>query len=344
MEDPCQGSWFLNIQECIVPLTLETLQDKGRQQHALKQLAAIPLNTSKTRLKPRPLSYNKDDVSEQPISGTQSEKFPARPLLERPYLHLSGRRHIPKLVNACRFPFLRIKKPQPAQLSRMIRDSIETRENRIRRSQELQTQIEIAKEEDEWDDILSRELGVSKIAGEGSWTTAPHDALGDIKQAHERVLKKRMEMAARMADIVEKEVALAAEEKRRRREIKHEKRKARLLERQSRDSPPAWEPSQRPNENEGLQVKPNPRESYGADSVRRPDRDTVLAERARRKEEKADAKEAKAKRKDEQAKLHEGRLAKEKANRGSEEDDKPPGQRCQSIPAHQGGGLPEAHN
>ena len=144
-------------------------------------------------------------------------------------MNISGRRHIPKLVNACKFPFLRIKKPQPARLSRIISDSIQARESRTLQSQKLQKQITLAKSEDLWDKVLSEKLGVSEDAGAESWVAAPQAALRDVRQVHDRALKKRMEVALQMTDIVEKENALAAKE---RSDIKHKERVVRRLERQ----------------------------------------------------------------------------------------------------------------
>ena len=296
-------------------------------------LAGIPLPFSKARNKPWPALKSEDDPAVQYRHNTQAERVEAGPLLERPHVNISGRRHVPKIVNACRFPFLRIKKPQPAQLSRMIRDSITARESRISRSDELQKQIWIAEDEDQWDAILWKELGVSESSGNGSWITAPRAALDIIKQSHERAIKKRIDVAVRMTDIVEKEAALATEEKRRRLDMAHKERKARRLERQGRDPALAWNPSQGP-EGKGAIVarKPSqaPKEkgSYIArQNTRpvgifpRPDRATVLAERARRKEERAKTQEAKAKRKEEQAMLHQQRPAENGKSVSEKEDD-----------------------
>ncbi|KAL9636932.1 MAG: hypothetical protein Q9164_002524 [Protoblastenia rupestris] len=315
--------------------TLKALRDEGLQQHTLALLAGIPLPYSKARNKPRPALNSEYDPAVQYRHSTHAERLGAGPLLERPHVNISGRRHIPKIVNACRFPFLRIKKPQPAQLSRMIGDSITARESRISRSDELQKQIWTAEDEDQWDAILSKELGVSESSGNGSWITAPRAALDIIRQSHERAIKKRIDMAVRMTDIVEKEAALATEEKRRRLDMAHKKRKARRLERQGRDPALAWDPSQGP-EGKGAVVawKPSqaPKEkgyniAQDRQSTRpvgifpRPDRATVLAERARRKEERAKTQEAKAKRKEEQAMLHQQRPAENGKSVSEKEDD-----------------------
>ncbi|KAL9100243.1 MAG: hypothetical protein Q9163_004350 [Psora crenata] len=210
--------------------TLDALRDHTRREHALKQMTRIPLVSPKTSVKPQPALYQKDGGPGNSLLESEKEKLPTRPLLERPYLTIPGRRHVPKLVNACRFPYLRIKKPQPAQLSRMISDSIRVRERRLIRSQELQDQITTAQEEDQWDNILLRELGVSRVRGEGLWITAPQAALDAIRESHETAIRKRISMAVRMTDIIEQEAALAKEERRRRLDIKHKARKARRLQ------------------------------------------------------------------------------------------------------------------
>ena len=147
---------------------------------------------------------------------------------------------MPKLVNACRFPFLRIKKPQPLQLSRIISDSIKIREKRLTRSQRLRKEISLAEGEDLWDKLLCQKLGLSIENKEPSWVEAPRNAMTEVNKAQNRAAEKRMEMANRMTDIVEKETTLAEEERWQRKDVKHKERKARRLARQGKDPTLAW--------------------------------------------------------------------------------------------------------
>ena len=112
--------------------------------------------------------------------------------IDRPYSEIPGRRHVPKLVNANRVPFLRLKKPQPAFLSRIIRDTIKTRERRIALSNNLIPQVSVAKAEDTWDEILFQNFGLK--AGEDDRPTSTSTTgmrLRRISQGQKMELMKR---------------------------------------------------------------------------------------------------------------------------------------------------------
>ena len=203
------------------------------------QFAQIPLVSPKPHTRRAPPKVKEKNAPKQ---GPIYHKEPAGPLLERPHLNITGRRHVPVLVNACRFPFLRIKKPQPPQLSRIISESIKVRERRLSRFQMLLNEMTIAEGEDLWDRILSQEFGLVSSTKESSWTAVTRAAMAEISEAQNRAIAKRMKMAEKMTDIVEKETALAEEERRNKKDLKHKERKARQLERQGRDPALAWKP------------------------------------------------------------------------------------------------------
>lgn len=152
--------------------------------------------------------------------------------LARPFLELSGRRHVPVLVNANRVAFLRLKKPQPPFLSRIIRDTVETRERRIAEAARLASEIPIAEDEGDWDEILYKHVGLDY----GDPKETPWEC--EVKRAFEKnhklqveAVKKRADVSAKMYAIMEQEKALAEEEKLRIRDEKHKVRKARRLAR-----------------------------------------------------------------------------------------------------------------
>ncbi|KAI0382301.1 hypothetical protein F5Y04DRAFT_52409 [Hypomontagnella monticulosa] len=176
---------------------------------------------------------------------------PSRP---RPASELGGtrRRKIPKLDMASDFPFLRIKKPQPANLSRVLTQKIR---KRVARTESVQTLWEEAypdaRLEDEWDDSMARLLERHKGQGErgrqgefwgdsgGGLTPemrgakAIHNELGHcntfgetiklhgIRYTEGLLRLERNDQVARadaMRAIIEKETNLAAQEKVRRRQ------------------------------------------------------------------------------------------------------------------------------
>ncbi|KZF22313.1 hypothetical protein L228DRAFT_283474 [Xylona heveae TC161] len=163
------------------------------------------------------LSVTKSPDHTRP-NGNKSKFHPpapypgASPVLSRPYKQISGRRHIPVLVNANGFPILRFKKPQSPFLSRILRQKITQRHRRVERMHALESMMQLANEEDEWDSLLQAQHGIS-LMPESKWTREILFALMNTRE----VLKQQYEaigaLSARMLDIVEKEKELAAQEK-----------------------------------------------------------------------------------------------------------------------------------
>lgn len=148
--------------------------------------------------------------------------------LDRPFTTISGRRRVPKLVNANRVPFLRLKKPQSPFLSRIIRDTVATREKRITLANQLTEQLPIAVDEDKWDQILYDRFGLEE---ESQWSYELRLAIRDNACLQAAATQKRTDIAAKMFSIMQKEKALAHEEKLRLRGEKDTRKKARRLER-----------------------------------------------------------------------------------------------------------------
>ena len=178
-----------------------------------------------------------DLPSSTQIEATRAQKAPKRPLapypgavrtLDRPFHNLSGRRHVPILINANKVPFLRIKKPQPPFLSRIIRDTVETRERRLTLAERLTSEALVAEDEDEWDDILHQHFGLHH-AGEEPWQREVKRASDNVHRLQAEAIQKRVNLSAKMFAIVEQEKALAEEEKLRLRDEKQKSRKGRQL-------------------------------------------------------------------------------------------------------------------
>lgn len=91
-------------------------------------------------------------------------QYPQRPVTKR---------RVPVLVNARGVPFLRIKKPQPQNLSGTIRAILDKRWRRIEMRERLRTELLFAKDEDAWDRM-------TKNVEECKWTEEVEDALRDV--------------------------------------------------------------------------------------------------------------------------------------------------------------------
>ena len=167
--------------------------------------------SSKSRLNSE---TNNIKISKASVHRPRVWAFPnASKVLDRPYPKISGRRHVPKLVNANRVPFLRFKKPQSEFVSRVIRDTVKTRERRIAHTEELNEQKAIAQAEDRWDSLLFNEFRLKDE--EMSWSHEIQTALGEIQNLQTKAMVRRIDISARMHEIVKQERELAMEEKRR---------------------------------------------------------------------------------------------------------------------------------
>lgn len=244
--------------------------------------------------------------------------------LARPFPNLSGRRHVPVLINANRVPFLRLKKPQPPFLSRIIRDTVRTRELRITRAERLSNEIPIAENEDEWDKILYEHSGLHYGGPqEKPWEREVKQAFDNNHKLQVEAIQKRADIAAEMYAIVQQEKVLAEEEKIRIRDEKHKATKARRLARKGlteseiqdklyprtadtviRDGPAKAQevPKQDPEEARQPNTEQNRRER--ADTYKTSDEIQRLREaslRPKTDEEVAKIKEARSLRKEEEA-------------------------------------------
>ncbi|KAF2706727.1 hypothetical protein K504DRAFT_412216, partial [Pleomassaria siparia CBS 279.74] len=137
---------------------------------------------------------------------------PERAVLNvRPYTKVSQPRHIPILCSANGIPFLRLKKPQPASLSRILRQKEALRIKSFDSRNLLKNYwFPIAENEDQWDammDELADEQG-----GDGQWVDAILHAEKLNKRAYDTKLATDRLMALKMQSIVERETELALKE------------------------------------------------------------------------------------------------------------------------------------
>lgn len=137
---------------------------------------------------------------------------PERAVLNvRPYAKTSGPRRVPVLASANGVPFLRLTKPQPPALSRVI-------QQRLRRKIQLFDSrvllenwwLPICQQEDAWDALITAQL--KEREDTVKWADAIHVSARENQEAHEADIRKDREMTRKMQGIVEMETKLALEE------------------------------------------------------------------------------------------------------------------------------------
>ncbi|KAK5159109.1 hypothetical protein LTR04_005126 [Oleoguttula sp. CCFEE 6159] len=155
-------------------------------------------------------------------------------VLSRPYAPVSGRRRVPYLVDANAVPFLRFKKPQPANLARYIGDRIKQRQKRFNRLHALADGKTLAELEDQWDWTLLQEHGVFGVEGEPRWTKEIAEAEAVVTGSLKKGRQGAMEWARRMQAVVDRETGLLERERAERREVRRQEKIARRAARRKR--------------------------------------------------------------------------------------------------------------
>ncbi|KAB8201626.1 Complex1LYR-like protein [Aspergillus parasiticus SU-1] len=164
-----------------------------------------------SKKEPKPLSRKQQRTKEsRRLQDQTARRHPdATSILSRPRPVVSGKRRVPVLVNARGVPFLRIKKPQPKNLSGVIRSKLENRWSRIERRDRLDRELLFANDEDNWDALTTGPES-------DTWAKGVKDALGTLNQQLHDSDKKNMELAEAMWKVVLAERKLAAEEEKQR--------------------------------------------------------------------------------------------------------------------------------
>ncbi|KAI5264097.1 hypothetical protein E4T47_08836 [Aureobasidium subglaciale] len=224
--------------------------DGGKIDHLSTLLSRLP---ARMKAIPQTPSPPPPPPTSPPQNETQNLPTPTdNSLLQRPrpLFSLPSRRHIPTLVSANKIPILRLKKPQPASLSKYLKSRILDRQKRLDCKISLETAMEIAKGEDEWDRILLAQgvdvegqgqgekgtrksksgYGKCRAGREESWTKNVYEALGNVYGKIEEEGRRNKEMAERMVGIIEREKEFAEVERRERRRVGNEERRRRKAE------------------------------------------------------------------------------------------------------------------
>lgn len=216
--------------EAVDHLDAAVAGDEGSKRYIVELLAKAPASVKANS--PVSLPYKTKSKANQvegtPVTITSTSSPPAKPsseLFARPHslAQLSGKRHIPVLFSANNIPILRIKKPQPENLSGFIKNRITQRQRRHDRKHWLMEQIEFAQYEDMWDEIMEKEVGVSVGDGEEpTWAEEFEIAKDEVEWSIRLEGKKNTAMAARMQGIVDRETELFERE----REVRKAKKRA----------------------------------------------------------------------------------------------------------------------
>ncbi|KAI9846106.1 MAG: hypothetical protein M1837_004362 [Sclerophora amabilis] len=190
---------------------------------------------------PKPVKPPKTSHSPPSPKCRYSGPFPgATSVLSRPHLIVSGRRHVPKLVNAGSFPMLRFKKPQSLFLSRVLREKIRQKAKRWGAVNKLEEEgLAMAEMEDDWEGFLSdqwsneAEMGgnvhaenvANRIDAEDpQFKQSMSETIESLYSDIEKQDINNRELATKMQQIVDQEQELVDEEKRNRRQKARDRR------------------------------------------------------------------------------------------------------------------------
>jgi hypothetical protein len=161
------------------------------------------------------------------------EQFKLENMFPRPLGSVEGTRKVPFLVNAAGLPFIRWKKPQPENVSRVLKTKLAVRQRRLDEMDAVESKLApMAEREDEWDRIVGQLNDIEK--GMENLVERPFSFAGEVK-AYEHGLRtafamadeKSVQMGKRFTAIVLKEKEFAQRERAERKAL----RKARWLER-----------------------------------------------------------------------------------------------------------------
>lgn len=143
---------------------------------------------------------------------------PGKALLDvRPYAKVSGPRHVPILASANGIPFLRITKPQPPALTRIIQQKLKNRNKRFDERTLINNYwTPIGRYEDEWDARLEERFGLREeattAASEPKWVDEFILASQANANRYEKETAKDREYARKMLRLVDEETRLAMRE------------------------------------------------------------------------------------------------------------------------------------
>ncbi|KAI9371459.1 hypothetical protein BJX61DRAFT_27811 [Aspergillus egyptiacus] len=187
----------------VIKSILSEAQSVKRQKQNLQAVV------SKKHSLNQPTSKQLKRLENKRFQEMTSRRHPdATPILSRPRPVVSGRRHVPVLVNASGLPMLRIKKPQPKILSAIILAKSNQRFKWFERLERLKQEIIFGQDEDEWDSLTTGKESVT-------WTSVFELSMKEYSQKISGFGEKNRETAEAMWRVVLAERRLAEAEKQR---------------------------------------------------------------------------------------------------------------------------------
>jgi len=188
--------------------------DENRARNAQIQ-ASMPAHPKPSPQEERiPLITRISPTEENP----NSPPVYASTLRPRPFGSLSGKRRIPRLAaTSSGTPFLRLSKPQPLGLSRMLLWKTRRQRMRIEAAVALnEDALPLAQDEDMWEDLIAERARAEQrtVETNGRYARAVHDGSEEITRLLVRERADNIARAAAMMRIIEQETALALEERR----------------------------------------------------------------------------------------------------------------------------------
>ncbi|KZM28442.1 uncharacterized protein EKO05_0001595 [Ascochyta rabiei] len=196
--------------ETLDKLDASSADDTAGANTFLQLIAALPrglTNAPPTR-RPPPPPPPLHPSGKHPLAVLPPERAV---LKVRPYANVSGPRKVPVIASANGVPFLRLTKPQPAALSRVLRQKLARRVARFHRKVELDNYwLPLARQEDEWDVLMMAQLMFKE--DKVKWTDAVHEAVRQNLALYEGELAQDREIIHKMQRIVDEETELALKE------------------------------------------------------------------------------------------------------------------------------------
>ncbi|KAJ4311908.1 hypothetical protein N0V94_007711 [Neodidymelliopsis sp. IMI 364377] len=196
--------------ETLDKLDVSTTDDSADATSLARLVATLPrgLTANPPRRRSPPLPPPPHPSGKHPLAVLPPEKAV---LNVRPYAQVSGPRRVPVIASANGIPFLRLTKPQPPALSRVLRQKLDRRITRFHRKVLLENYwMPLARQEDEWDNLMTAQLKLRE--DRIKWTDAVFEAERHNQALYEEDVARDKEIVRKMQAIVDQETKLALKE------------------------------------------------------------------------------------------------------------------------------------